>query len=74
MTIYDEYEALKKQLHELKKENKELKAELDIARRLINSYYEENKHNVNEYLADRKEQELSDDAKRFVQDVAKGVE
>lgn len=57
----------------LKKQIRRKESELEVARRLINSYYEENKHNVNEYLAKRKEQELSDNAKQFVQDIVKGV-
>ena len=73
MTIYDEYQRLKDQVKEYKLENKRLKQELEVARNLIDSYYQENKHDLNKYLAERKEQELSDGAKKFVQDITKGV-
>jgi len=68
-TIYEkleDYEALKK-------ENRKLKAELEVAKKIINSYYEEGKHDVNKYLENAKEQkELSDNAKKFVQDIVDG--
>ena len=68
-TLYEkleDYEALKK-------ENRKLKAELEVAKKIINSYYEEGKHDVNKYLENAKEQkELSDNAKKFVQDIVDG--
>lgn len=57
----------------LKKQLRQQKAELEVARTLINSYYEEDKHDINKYLANAKEQELSENAKRFVRDIEKGV-
>ena len=73
MTNETLYEKLEK-YEELKKENRKLKAELELARNLINSYYEENKHDVNKYLSNAKEQkELSDNAKRFVEDIIKEI-
>lgn len=69
-TLYEKLE----RYEELKKENRKLKAELEVARNLINSYYEENKHDVNKYLSNAKEQkELSDNAKRFVEDIIKEI-
>ena len=68
-TLYEKLE----EYEELKKENKKLKAELEVARKIINSYYEEGKHDVNKYLENAKEQrELSDNAKKFVQDIVDG--
>lgn len=73
MTNETLYEKLEK-YEELKKENRRLKAELEVARNLINSYYEENKHDMNKYLSNAKEQkELSDNAKRFVEDIIKEI-
>lgn len=57
----------------LKKQLKRKESELEVARALINSYYEEGKHNVNKYLEQRKKQELSDNAKRFIHDIGRGV-
>ena len=57
----------------LKKQLKRKENELEIARRLINSYYEENKHDVNKYLEERKQEELSDGAKRFIHDIERGL-
>lgn len=71
MTNETLYQKLEK-YEELKKENRKLKAELEVARKIINSYYQEGKHDVNKYLENAKEQqELSDGAKRFVQDIIK---
>ena len=68
-TLYEKLE----EYEELKKENKKLKAELEVARKIINSYYEEGKHDVNKYLENAKEQkELSEGAKQFVQDIVDG--
>lgn len=57
----------------LKKQLRQQKAELEVARNLINSYYEEDKHDVNKFLANAKEQQLSDNAKRFVHDIERGL-
>ena len=68
-TLYEKLE----EYEELKKENRKLKAELEVARKIINSYYQEGKHDVNKYLENAKEQkELSDNAKKFVQDIVDG--
>ena len=72
MTSYEEYEKLKDQVKEYKLEIKRLKAENEVARALINSYYKEGKHDVNNYLKERKEAELSDGAKKFIKDIAEG--
>ena len=58
---------------EYKLENKRLKQELEVARNLIDSYYQENKHDLNKYLAEKKEQELSDGAKQFIRDIERGL-
>lgn len=58
----------------LKKENRKLKAELEVARKIINSYYQEDKHDINKYLENAKEQKsLSDNAKQFIQDIVKEI-
>ena len=68
-TLYEKLE----EYESLKKENRKLKAELEVARKIINSYYEEGKHDVNKYLENAKEQkELSEGAKQFVQDIVDG--
>ena len=69
-----EYKTLYDELSQLKKENRELKAQNQVMRKIIDSYYEEDKHDVNKYLAKAKEQrELSEKAKKFVQDIERGV-
>ena len=73
MTIYDEYEKLKQELQELKEENRRLKAANEVARSLINSYYQEDKHDINKFLEREKTYvELSDGAKKFIQDIVEG--
>ena len=64
-TIFDEIE-------EKDREIERLNNELTIARRLIDEYYGKNKHNVNEYLKERKEQKLSEGARRLVHDIMEG--
>lgn len=62
-----EIELLKRQL---KKKDEELK----IAHDLINSYYQENKHDLSKYVMQHEKihSELSRGAKDFVRDVAEG--
>lgn len=55
----------------LKKQLKRKETELEVAKRLIDSYYQENKHDINKYIIERKQ--LSKNGKQFVQDIAKGV-
>jgi len=62
-----------RKISRLEHENKRLKEELEVARKIIDSYYREEKYDVNKYLEKAKEQrELSDNAKRFVQDIVDG--
>jgi len=74
MTNETLYEKLEK-YELLKKENRKLKAELEVARKIINRYYQEDKHDINKYLENAKEQKsLSNNAKRFVQDIVKELD
>lgn len=74
MTNETLYEKLEK-YELLKKENKRLKTELEVARKIINSYYQEDKHDINKYLENTKEQKsLSDNAKQFIQDIVKELD
>ena len=55
----------------LKKQLRKKESELQAARNLINSYYEQDKHDLNKYLAKVKVNiNLSDGAKQFVKDIA----
>lgn len=88
MTLEIENYLLKRQLKEKNKKiftleiEKELakqeldkkERELELANDLINNYYRKGKHDVNSYLSQRKEQELSDDAKRFIRDIERGLD
>ena len=70
-----EYKTLYDELSSLKKENRELKAQNEVMRKIIDSYYQEDKHDVNKYLAKAKEQkELSEGAKNFVKYVCENLE
>ena len=68
-----EYKTLYDELSDLKKEVRQLRAENEVARKIINSYYQEDKHDINKYLAKAKEEKgLSEGAKKFVHDIAEG--
>ena len=74
MTMKTVWEKLE-EYESLKKENRKLKAELEVARKIINSYYQEDKHDINKYLENAKEQKsLSDNAKQFIQDIIKELD
>lgn len=57
----------------LKQQLKRKDREIELANTLINSYYKENKHNVNRYLESRERQRLSENALRMICDIQKGV-
>lgn len=57
----------------LKQQLRRKEREVQLANDLINNYYKQNKHNVNEYLEYRKEQRLSDGARQMVHDIESGV-
>ena len=74
MTMKTVWEKLE-EYESLKKENRKLKAELEVARKIINSYYQEDKHDINKYLENAKEQKsLSDNAKQFIQNIIKELD
>lgn len=66
------YKSIFDEIEEKDREIERLNNELTIARRLIDEYYGKNKHNVNEYLKERKEQRLSEGARRLVHDIMEG--
>ena len=66
-TLYDE-------LSRLKKENQQLKNENETMRNLINSYYQEDKHDLRKFMKNKKQLELSDGAKQFVRDIARQID
>jgi len=68
-----EYRTLYMELAELKKENKELKAANEVMQKIIDSYYQQDKHDLNKFLErEKKYGELSDGAKQFVKDIVEG--
>lgn len=66
-TLYDE-------LSRLKRENQQLKTENETMRNLINSYYQEDKHDLRKFMKNKKQLELSDGAKQFVRDIARQID
>lgn len=59
-----------KKIFTLEVEKEFIRQQLETAQKLINSYYDKGKHDVNKYIIERKE--LSEGAKQFVRDIVEG--